>query len=231
MHHHRTVPRPPTRFLVQLVSTLLTLAASSAAIANSTTARDLVGEGIAAQGGRETLQAIKTVRLETTGYRNMIEQSERPTGPYIPQFQTSSEIRDHVQGAFEETSSFAVYDNGEGAEKGSSTIVVSDGVAMRRNGGTEAPADALQLRLAAERLALSPERLLLTAFGASDLKRAPDMIMQGLAQQVVSFTLDGAPVRIYLNPYTHFRPPTIIQARSREPVFGPIAAMQPKGRS
>jgi hypothetical protein len=179
------------------------LANPNAAIAKPASAHDLVADGIAAQGGRERLQAIRAVQLETTGYRNMLEQSERPTGPYIPEFQTSSEIRDHEHGDFRETSSFAIHDNGEGAEQGSSTIVVADGVAMRRTGTNDAPADALQLRLAAERLALSPERLLLTALKARNLERSPDATMQGLRQQVVSFTLDGAPVHIYLNSYTH----------------------------
>jgi hypothetical protein len=189
--------------VAQLGFVVAMLANPNAAIAKPASAHDLVAGGIAAQGGRERLQAIRAVQLETTGYRNMLEQSERPTGPYIPQFQTSAEIRDHEHGDFRETSSFAIYDNGEGAEQGNSTIVVADGVAMRRTGTNNAPADAVQVRLAAERLALSPERLLLTALNATDLKRDADVTMQGFPQQVVSFTLDGAPVRIYLNPYTH----------------------------
>src|SRR6186713_1293417 len=47
----------------------------------------LLQSAIAAQGGEAALRSIKTLRVATEGYRNMLEQSERPEGPYIVAFQ------------------------------------------------------------------------------------------------------------------------------------------------
>jgi hypothetical protein len=47
------------------------------------------------------------------------------------------------------------------------------------------------------------ERLLLTALDASDVHTEPDIVLQSVPQNVVAFTLDGAPVQVFLNAYTH----------------------------
>lgn len=44
---------------------------------------------------------------------------------------------------------------------------------------------------------------MLTALDAPDLHAAPNVILHSISQSVVSFKLDGAPVTVYLNPYTH----------------------------
>ena len=87
--------------------------------------------------------------------------------------------------------------------KTSSVSVVDGDVAMRSNGGPAAAGTPQQVQLARERMALSPERLLITALDASDTHIEPDTTLQSVPQNVVTFTLDGAPVRIYLNAYTH----------------------------
>jgi hypothetical protein len=61
----------------------------------------------------------------------------------------------------------------------------------------------IQIQITQERVALSPERLLLTALDAPDTRRDPDTVLQSVPQNVVVFTLDGAPVHVYLNAYTH----------------------------
>jgi hypothetical protein len=70
------------------------------------------------------------------------------------------------------------------------------------------PGTLQQVEAAEERMALSPERLLLTALESPDLHSLPDVILQDVPQNVFSFTLDGAPVKVYLNAYTHL--PTAI---------------------
>ncbi len=52
-------------------------------------------------------------------------------------------------------------------------------------------------------MALSPERLLLTALDSGDAHVEADVMMQAVPQNVIVFTLDQAPVHIYLNAYTH----------------------------
>jgi hypothetical protein len=91
-------------------------------------------------------------------------------------------------------------------------VVVADNVPMRvlsspSQAGppqqTAQPGTMQQVQAAQERMALSPERLLLTALDATDLHAGPDVTLQAIPQNVVSFTLDGAPVSVYLNSYTH----------------------------
>ena len=159
--------------------------------------------GLSAQGGEARLRALRTLRVEIIGYRNLLEQSERPQGPYIPELLTGSEIHDQQHGRFREETTDAVYPNGEGSEGATAVTVVADGIAMRGAGASATPGDGLQVRIAAERLALSPERLMITALDAPDLRLEPPVEMQGLGQDVVSFRLDGAPVRLFLNRFTH----------------------------
>jgi len=45
------------------------------------------------------------------------------------------------------------------------------------------------VQLTRERMALNPERLLLTAADAQDLRREPDAILQSVPQNVLAFTL------------------------------------------
>jgi len=52
-------------------------------------------------------------------------------------------------------------------------------------------------------MALNLERLLLTALDSPDVRTEPNVVLQGVQQNVVVFSLDGSPVRIFLNAYTH----------------------------
>lgn len=65
------------------------------------------------------------------------------------------------------------------------------------------PGTPEQVKLARERMALSAECLLLTALDATDVHTEPDVVLQSVPQNVVAFTLDGAPVQVFLNAYTH----------------------------
>jgi hypothetical protein len=85
-----------------------------------------------------------------------------------------------------------------------STLLVTDGdLAMQANGGPPMPGTPEQVKLTRERMALSPERLLLTALDARDVHTELDAVLQSVPQNVVVFTLDGAPVQVFLNAYTH----------------------------
>ena len=47
-----------------------------------------------ALGGEEKLRAIHAIEFKGIGFRNELEQSERPEGPWMPDFFQSDEIRD-----------------------------------------------------------------------------------------------------------------------------------------
>ena len=169
------------------------------ATAQDRNAVTLLHQAIEAQGGEQKLRAIRTVQWSASGYRNELEQSERPEGPYITDFLTIREIDDYAGNRSLYTVDASVYP----LYKSDSTTVVADGVAMQSGGGSFSAGTPQAVQLARERMALNPERLLLTALEASDAKREVDATLQSIPQAVIRFTLDGAPVRIFLNAYTH----------------------------
>jgi len=148
-------------------------------------AKIIVHQALSALGGEEQLRAIQNVKWEGVGYRNELEESERPEGPYVTDFLELSEVDDYMHTRFRnrtETSVYPLY-------KGVLTVVMSDGVAMQAAGEAFMVATPQVVQLTRERMALNPERLLLTAADAQDLRREPDAILQSVPQNVLAFTL------------------------------------------
>ncbi|NYF89752.1 hypothetical protein RBB79_09360 [Tunturiibacter empetritectus] len=176
--------------------------------ASDSAALTLIHAGLTAQGGEAKLRALRSVQWEANGYRNELEQSERPEGPYIVQMNELTEIHDLAAHRYLNRQVSSLYP----VARFTNSVVVANYVAMRLVSSqgaaappqqTAQPGTPQQVQSAQERMALSPERLLLTALDAPDLHVAPDTTLQSISQNVVLFTFDGAPVTIYLNPYTH----------------------------
>jgi hypothetical protein len=153
---------------------------------------------IDAQGGEQKLRALQNVQFDARGYRNMLEQSERPEGPYITEFDSIFEIHDQAKHRLFHRLGHKV----PPVATPDDVQVLSDRIAMRGSGTNRVAGSDLQAAAADESLSLSPERLLFTASSASDLHVEPDVTLQSVKQRVLSFTYLGTPVRIYLNPYT-----------------------------
>jgi hypothetical protein len=49
-----------------------------------------------ALGGEDRLREVHAIEIKDIGFRNELEQSERPEGPWLPDFYQTSEIRDFV---------------------------------------------------------------------------------------------------------------------------------------
>ena len=57
-------------------------------------AANLIRSALAAMGGEEKIRALKTLHITMMGHRNLLEQSERPEGPYIVEYLDIDEWRD-----------------------------------------------------------------------------------------------------------------------------------------
>lgn len=178
---------------------LAAMAAVSPLYAADAASTVVLKQALDAQGGEQKLRAVKTVAFESSGYRNLLEQSERPEGPYLVSFLDISELHDHEHKALRRDQKSTL----PPAQQFSSGAVVANGVAMNSFGGNQRPGSGADVTRANESLALSPERVLLSALDAADTHRQADQVLHGVPHQVVAFTLDGAPVRIYLNQHTH----------------------------
>lgn len=185
-------------FHAVFAASALLLPVSSASAADAK-AVHLLREAIDAQGGEKALRAVRTVQWQAQGYRNMLEQSERPEGPYIPEFRVVSEVHDFGGNRYRSSVELTVSPQ----FKGSTGILADGGAAVSVFGGRMSVGSASTLATAREMLALSPEHLLITALEAKDARLEPSTLLQSVPQDVVAFTYDGAPVRLFLNHYTH----------------------------
>jgi hypothetical protein len=61
---------------------------------NNVAARSLVKDSLRAMGGEAALRSIATVSFKGIGHRYMLEQSERPEGPWLLDYFQISESRD-----------------------------------------------------------------------------------------------------------------------------------------
>ena len=68
------------------------------ATAKEDEARELIRLAMRAMGGEERLRAIESVSFKGIGHRYMLEQSERPEGPWLLDYFQISEVRDFRKG-------------------------------------------------------------------------------------------------------------------------------------
>lgn len=162
-------------------------------------ASSVLRAAIDAQGGEAALRAIRTLRVVTDGYRNMLEQSERPEGPFIVEFQRTTVEHDAANHRWRRRVESSIPPFADFTTE----IVVDNGAVMRIAGASRGPGNAAMLAEVGETIALAPELLLLTALAADDARLGTPASLQSVPQDVVEFTLDDAPATLFLNRYTH----------------------------
>jgi len=203
--------KTPRRTLVSSCLVLLTLACSATSQSPPDRAREWLHQSAGQMGGEEKLRALSTVRFSAMGHRNLLEQSERPEGPYIVEYDQITELRDLEDDRLRQTTEMKVLNFP--ANKVSTTV--ADGVAATEFDGRSSPGSRASLQQAEETLDLGPERILLTALSAADLRAEPDTVLQSVSHHVVAFTWKNAPVRVFLNANTAL--PTAVEWRRPYP--------------
>jgi hypothetical protein len=162
-------------------------------------------ESLAAMGGEQKVRALSTLHIQSSLVRSMLEQSERPEGPYILENNQVDEWRDLAHNSWKRTVKVHVTQQPEFVL----VSAVSGGAALSSFDSHAGPGSGEQLQDSSEALALSPERVLITALASSDLRRLPDLILQSVPHHEVEFTWQGSAVRIFLNADTHL--PTAVE--------------------
>src|ERR1051326_7760255 len=187
-----------------LVFAVLMVSTGRAQQPPAASAPDLLHSALAAMGGEAKVRGLKAIHFTAVGHRNYLEQSERPEGPYIIEYWHVDEWRYLEHGNWkQETKSQNVL------EESTRTVIVSDGAAVQKFGAKEVPASGEEVQDAEDALMLSPERVLLAGLASTDLKRLPDLTLQDVPHNLVEFTRNGIPVRVYLNGETHL--PTSVE--------------------
>ena len=178
----------------------------------------LIRQAMDALGGEDKLREVRALEINGVGVTNELEQSERPEGPWLPNFFENTEVRDFRQLRMRtvtqtRTLNASGWDNaswsnpGIGVTSGGSTARVVQGKFVA-NPVSWASDDE-------ETVALDPLHVFTVALEARDLRTAPDMQLHGYAQHVISFSWKGAPVLVYLSSYSHM--PTCIEITRARP--------------
>ncbi|HEY0099463.1 MAG TPA: hypothetical protein VGB76_10990 [Pyrinomonadaceae bacterium] len=205
---------------VSLVLAFIFIAASLAlagqpvprAASTSEEAKRLVGSALEAMGGEARWRALKSVGVEGIGHVNAVEQSERPEGPYIVSYEQTNELIDLAGARMRRTVESRDTQTTQWAAR---TYIVANGAASAVRGDKAFPGNPLSLQEAELRIALGPERVLLSALAAPDLRAEGETVLQGTRQRIVKFTWRDKPVTLFLNAQTHL--PTAVETLSAHP--------------
>jgi hypothetical protein len=186
------------------------LAASVLAIyplaARADDAQTVVRQAIDAMGGEARLSAIHAIDYTAVGERQMVEQSERPTGPYFVDHFHTHVIRDIAgdRARIETTHEGYASDHWWTTEKPYSvTLVINGEIAAIESQGTLSYAGGTGVTQNDDLQLFAPERLLLTALAARDLHELPDQTLHGMRHNVVAFTADGIKCVLSIGAQTH----------------------------
>jgi hypothetical protein len=118
--------------MFQLPVCLLAVLAASPQPARSETARAVVAGAMEAVGGEATLKAISTLQIEAIGHDYFIDQSERPEGPFVVRYLSTSEKRDVAGGRSRIETEQRYLEVPDWGGAGAATIVDADTAAIAR---------------------------------------------------------------------------------------------------
>jgi hypothetical protein len=186
---------------VALVSSSATRGAQAPASARGAA---LVAEAILAMGGEARLTGLHSLKLESIGHGFALEQSERPEGPWLTTYTQQTEVRDFDHGRWRVETERRNWSFPQWSPAFISVTGAEASGAMV--GARWVPVAPRSIDTG---LALEPERLLLTARAAGDLRGLPDEVEQKIPQHVVAFTYQGKRMRLSFNPWTHL--PTMFE--------------------
>ena len=161
-----------------------------------------VTAGLEAMGGRELLQKVASIRMETVGHTLLMEQSYRQA-PFITSYE-----RDHItmdlanQRLLDEAKLTWPESDPHQSDSSTTLVVGSEGGVYRTKFG-DSPCSLSDLEAAGEAMALGPARVLMTAADAPDLHFEAPQLLRSTSHAVVAFTWRHLPVRVLLNPFNH----------------------------
>jgi hypothetical protein len=179
---------------------IFVLACAVSCFGQSQEAKLLVSRSLEAMGGESKIRALTSIQIEGIGHTYAVEQSERSDGPFGVSYQQRKELRDLVRKRISRT---AEVRPAQSSTWRTINSVIADGFAGVEAGGRQVWGNIVQVEDTKKLFALSPERILLTALEASDLRTEKETILKGVRQQVLKFTWENHPITVYLNRETY----------------------------
>jgi hypothetical protein len=165
-------------------------------------AKECVGLGIEAMGGRERLEALKSVKLEGMGYTQLEEQSYRQE-PFISSYAKSETTLDFAGGRALLVGHLMWPEADPKQWAADATAVIGPEGGVGKGGKEDSPISRSQIEAARQMLALGPGRILLTADAANDLHYVEAEMLRTTPHTVIAFTWEKIPARVLLNEFNH----------------------------
>jgi hypothetical protein len=155
-----------------------------------------------AMGGRERLQQIMSVRLQTIGHTQLMEQSYRQA-PFITSYERGQTTVDLLNQRMIADAKLTWPESDPNQSDSDTTMVVGPDGGVYRTKFGDSPCSLKDLEAARQALALGPARILLTAAVAPDLHFEGPEVLRSTSHAVVAFSWRHIPVRVLLNPTNH----------------------------
>jgi hypothetical protein len=173
---------------------------------------DVIDRGIAALGGETALRSVRSVSATEIGNQYLIEQSERPAGPWIAMYEDRATLID-LENRTTRVSTrtrFMQFPDWTPAR----TMVADTGAAAFVRGDRQAPGGYPNVLEASWTLELDPLRLWFAARDAADERIVGDTVVQSVPHTILAFTWRERPVRVLVNVHTSL--PTAVAVRAPE---------------
>jgi len=164
-------------------------------------ARDVVVQSAEAIGGVDRLRGVRAVRVDEIGGEYMVSTITRRDAPPRAISQMITTLRSAADSSLRRTM-VQTFPMRSGAL--ATVTVASHGVVGTVRGSTVVAGTLFDLMTVSEELALSPERVLLTALDAKDLQLQADSTIGGVRHHVVALGIDGAEVRLFIDAASSF---------------------------
>lgn len=157
-------------------------------------ASQLIENTFTALGGRNKIDSVKNIQFTGYGYRNLVEQSERFEGPYIPDNFTFNSILDRENSLLQ----FSMKDQLFNTDF--KFLVDKEALAVNSRGRTGPWPQGQTIQ---DELELSPFQILKTALATNTVSCLPDTLIHGIANKRIRFKWKGHTVRVSINSNTN----------------------------
>jgi hypothetical protein len=157
---------------------------------------------LAAMGGRERLEAVKTLGLQGIGHTLLVEQSYRQE-PFITAYVRTAEQIDFAAQRLSLQMHRTWPEADSGGSESDTTLVVGPEGGIYRSEKSYSPASRADIEAAHYSLGLGPMRLLLAASSAADLHFERAQWLRSTLHAVLGFTWQGRPMRVLVNSFNH----------------------------
>jgi hypothetical protein len=157
---------------------------------------------LSAMGGRERLEAVNSLGLDSIQHTQLVEQSYRQN-PFITSYARITEKIDFGGQRRLLKLHLTWPESDPGQSESDSTVVIGPDGGVQRSDQPDTPTSRASVEDARYTLALGPMRVLLTALHAPDLHYAPPVSLRSTMHHVLAFTWQGRPIRVMINPDNH----------------------------